>query len=78
MEIFNKLKHRLTTSPILKIVDPFNYFIICIDACKEGLGGVLIRENYDVAYEYKKLKEHENNYSMHDLELAGIIHALNM
>ena len=31
-----------------------------------------------MAYEYRKLKEHENNYATHDLELAAIIHALKM
>ena len=47
-----------------------------MDTCKEGLGGVLIEENYVIAYESRKLKEHEKNYSTHDLELAAIIHAL--
>jgi len=51
---------------------------VCTDACKEGLGGVLIQENYVVGYESRKLKEHENNYATHDLELASIIHALKM
>ena len=78
MEIFNKLKHLLNTTPILKIVDPFKYFVLCTDACKEGLGGVLIQENYVVAYESRKLKEHKNNYAMNDFELANIIHALKM
>ena len=31
-----------------------------------------------MAYESIKLKQHENNYVMHNLELAAIIHALNM
>ena len=76
MESFNKLKHLLTTALILKIVDPFKDFIVCIDACNEGLGGVLVQDNYVVAYESKKLKDHEKNYVTQDLELAAIIHAL--
>ena len=78
IEIFIQLKHMLTTTPILKIVDPFKDFVICTDACKEGLGEVLIQENYIIAYESRGLKEHENNYATHDLEIAAIIHALNM
>ena len=66
----------LTTNPILKIVDPFNNFILCTDACKEGLGMVLIQQNYVVTYEYRKLKENTNNYSTNNLELASTIHAL--
>ena len=61
MESFNKLKHMLTTAPILKIIDPFKDFVVCIDASKQRLGGVLIQDNYAMAYEYRKLKEHEKN-----------------
>ena len=73
---FNKLKHLLTTNPILKIDNHFKDFVVCTDACREVLGEVLIQENYVVAYESRKLKEHENNYSTHNLELAAIMHAL--
>ena len=31
-----------------------------------------------VCYESRKLKDHEKNYSTHDLELAAILHALKM
>ena len=68
----------LTTSPIFKIDDPFKDFFICTDACKNGLGRVLIQQNYVIGYESRKLKEHERNYTTHDLELASIIHVLNM
>ena len=78
MKSFNKLKHLLTTTPILKIVDPFKDFTVCTDTCNEGIGVVLLQENYVVAYESKILKEHEKNYATHDLELVSIIHALKM
>jgi hypothetical protein len=29
-----------------------------------------------IAYESRKLKDHEHNYVTHDLELASLIHAL--
>ena len=45
MGSLNKLKHLLTTAPILKIVDPSKDFFIHPDACKEVLGSVLIQEN---------------------------------
>ena len=61
MEIFNKLKHLLTTTPILNIVDPFKDLVVCTNACKEWLGEVLLQENYDVAYESRKLKEREKS-----------------
>ena len=67
MEGFNKLKHLLTTALILKIVDPFKDFVVCTDTCNEGVGGFLLQKNYVVAYESRKLKEHEKNYATHDL-----------
>jgi hypothetical protein len=77
-EFFQQLKHILTSAPVLKIVNPTKEFTMCIDACKEGLGGVLMQDNHMVSYESKKLKENERNYVTHDLELASIIHALKM
>ena len=56
MKRFIKLKNLLTTATILKIADPFKDFVICTDACKEGLGRVLIQESYVMAYEAIKLK----------------------
>ena len=37
---FKKLKMLLTTTPILRIADPNKDFIVCTDACNDGLGGV--------------------------------------
>jgi hypothetical protein len=73
---FQRLKQLLYSAPILKIADPNKDYIVCTDACKEGLGGVLSQEGFVVCYEFRKLKEHEKNYATHDLELAAIVHAL--
>jgi hypothetical protein len=73
---FHQLKLMLTSAPILRIVDPNEDFIICIDVCKEGLGGVLIQNEFVVCYESRNLKEHEMIYATHDLELEAVVHAL--
>ena len=52
------------------------YFAVCIDACIKGLGRVLMQEGNFICYESQKLKEHENNYTTHDLELVETLHAL--
>jgi hypothetical protein len=70
------LKQLLTSAPILRIAASNEDFIVCTDACKEGLGGVLSQNGFVICYESKKLKEHERNYATHDLELAAIVHAL--
>jgi hypothetical protein len=38
---FQRLKKLLTSAPILRIAGPYEYFVVCTDAWKEGLGGVL-------------------------------------
>jgi hypothetical protein len=62
---------------VLKMANPNKDFAIR-NACKEGLGGLLMQDIHMVIYESRKLKDHERNYVTHDLELATIIHALNM
>ena len=37
-----------------------------------------MQDNHMVCYDSRKLKEHENNYATHDLELASMVHALKM
>ena len=37
-----------------------------------------MQDNNVVCYESRKLKDHENNYATHDLELASIVNALNI
>ena len=65
-------------APILRVDDPYKYYIVCTDASKEGLGGVISQEGNVVCYEYRKLKDHERNYVVHDLELTAVVHALKM
>ena len=57
---------------------PNKDFVVCIDACNEVLGGVLMQESHAITYESRKLKIHENNYATYDLELVVVIHALKM
>jgi hypothetical protein len=64
------------SSPILRIVDTNEYFVVFTDACKEGLGGVLRHNGFIIFYESRKMKEYEKNYATHDLELVAIVHAL--
>ena len=66
----------MTTTQILKIVDPSKEFVVCTNAVKEGLGGILSREGNVICCESWKLKEHEKKYVVHDMELASTIHAL--
>ena len=46
------------------------------DASKDGLGCVLMQSGKVVAYGSRQLKNHEQNYPAHDMELAAVIFAL--
>ena len=46
------------------------------DASRDKLGYVLMQSERVVPYGSKELKNHEQNYPTHDLELAAIIFAL--
>ena len=43
-EAFRRLKELLTTTPILKVPNMDAEFLVCTDASKEGLGGVLMQD----------------------------------
>jgi hypothetical protein len=75
-EAFRRLKELLTIAPILKVTDMDADFLVCTDASKEGLGGVLIQDGRVTAYISRKLRRHEENYAKHDLELLAIVYVL--
>ncbi|XP_022868633.1 uncharacterized protein LOC111388181 [Olea europaea var. sylvestris] len=51
-------------------------FVIYSDASNQGLGCVLMQHGKVFAYSSSQLKQHEQNYLTHDLELATAVHAL--
>ena len=48
------------------------------DASRAGLGCVLMQFGRVVAYGSRQLKNHEQNYPTHDMELAALVFALNI
>ena len=42
-ESFQRLKNLLTSATVLKVADLEKYFVVCTDACGQGLGGVLMQ-----------------------------------
>jgi hypothetical protein len=74
--IFQELKKRLTTAPVLTMLDMEKPFSIYCDASGQGLGCVLMQDGHVVAYASRQLRKHEEKYPTHDLELAAMVHAL--
>ena len=70
------MKRRLTTAPILIVPDRGQGYTVYCDALRAGLGCVLIQSERVVAYGSRQLKNHEQNYPTHDMELAAVVFAL--
>jgi hypothetical protein len=73
---FEELKRRLTTAPVLVMLDLQKGFDIYCDASRQSLGCVLMQEGHVIAYASRQLRKHEPNYPTHDLELAAVVHVL--
>jgi hypothetical protein len=70
------MRKPLTTAPALAQPDGTQPFDVYYDASGTGLGCVLMQKNQVIAYASRALRNHEQNYPTHDLELATVIHAL--
>ena len=66
----------MTTAPVLIIPEQGKGYVVYCDACKEGLGCVLMQSERAVAYASRQLKVHEHNYPTHGLELGAVVFAL--
>jgi hypothetical protein len=75
-EAFHTLRKFLTTAPVLAQPDSTQPFDVYCNASGTGLGCVLMQNNRVIAYASRALRNHEQNYPTHDLELAAAIHAL--
>ena len=75
-EAFHDLRSRLTTAPILIVSDRGQGYTVYCDASRAGLGCVLMQSGMVVAYGSRQLKNHEQNYPTHDMELVAVVFAL--
>ena len=53
-------------------------FTVYMDASKQGLGAVLMQDGGVIAYASRNLKQHEEIYTTHDLELVVVMLALKL
>ena len=75
-EAFQELKRRLTTAPILIVPDRGQGYTVYCDASRARLGCVLMQSGRVVDNGSRQLKNHEQNYPRHDMELAAVVFAL--
>ncbi|GKA33367.1 retrotransposon protein, putative, ty3-gypsy subclass [Tanacetum coccineum] len=67
---------KLCESPILALPEGNDNFVVYLDALLQGLGAVLMQREKVIAYASRQLKPHEENYTIHDLELGLVVFAL--
>ena len=70
------LKDKLCSAPVLCVPTPNDKFIVYCDASKQGLGYVLMQNDKVIVYASRKLKEYEQHYPNHDMDLAVVVFAL--
>jgi hypothetical protein len=51
-------------------------FLISTNTSKEGLGRFFMQDDQVIAYISRKLRRHEENYTMHSMELFAIVYSL--
>ena len=73
---FQELKKELTSTPIPIVLEMGQRYTVYFDVLKDELGCVLMQSGRVVAYGSRQLKNHEQNYPTHDMELAAIVFAL--
>ena len=72
-EAFQELKRRLTSAPILIASDRGQGYTMYCDSLRAGLRCVLMQSERVVAYGSRQLKNHEQSYPTHDMELAAVV-----
>nr|GFC57089.1 putative reverse transcriptase domain-containing protein [Tanacetum cinerariifolium] len=73
--VFQLLKQKLCSAPILALPEGSEDFIVYCDASNKGLGVVLTQREKVISYASRQLKIHEKNYTTHDLELGAVVFA---
>ena len=77
-EAFQELRRRVILAPILIVPDKGHGYKVYYDASRAGLGCVLMQSGRVVAYGFRQLKKHEQNYPTQDMELVAVVFALNI
>ena len=78
---FSELKKRICSAPILQLYDPNRETLVQTDASTKAIGAVLLQrtdndEWLPVYYESRRLSDREASYTVYELELLAIQHAL--
>nr|GEW17410.1 putative reverse transcriptase domain-containing protein [Tanacetum cinerariifolium] len=75
---FQVMPFGLTNAPavFMDLMNRNDDFVVYCNASHQGLGAVLMQRERVTAYVSRQLKPHEENYTIHDLELGAVLFAL--
>lgn len=73
-----RVKGKLTTTPILALPVAEKDFVVYSDASRNSLWCVLMQRGQVIAYASRQLKNYKQNYPTHDLKLAAVAFALKL
>ena len=75
-QAFEKLKKKLSESPVLVFYDPDKALILQADSSEGGLGAVLLQEGRPIEYASRALRSNERNWSQLEKEALAVVFGL--
>ena len=66
---FRELKKKLTMASVFALPNRKDNFTVYTDSSRKGLGCVLMQNENVIAFAFRKLKLHKQNYSIHGFKL---------
>nr|CAN77324.1 hypothetical protein VITISV_012650 [Vitis vinifera] len=75
-QAFEDLKKAVTEEPVLALLDHTKVFEVHTDASDFAIGGVLMQERHQIAFESCKINNTERHYTVQEKEMTAIVHYL--
>jgi len=76
-QAFDQLKHAMTHTPVLTLLDFKEQFVTETDASDIGIGAVLMQKGQPIAYLSKALAQDHKHLSIYEKEFLALIMAVN-
>ena len=73
---FNKIKDKVTETPVLAFYDPDKQLSLQVDSSKDGLGAVLLQDGHPVEYASRTLTPAERNWAQIEKEALAVLYGL--
>ena len=73
---FNRIKDKLTKTPVLSYFNPDKQLVLQVDSSKDGLGAVLLQDGKPIEYASRALTTSERNWAQIEKETLSIVFGL--